>query len=138
MDERVRRAGRRAAEHLQRFWRPALNLVLLFVVIQVIFSQSRTAQAAWARAKRGVPDPVLALGDAVAETAVGRAVGQVTAGVHAGADWVFHPVRTIVATQEQKGREAAEAAAEYRRRLEALERTTPRGPQPVIGAQAEP
>ena len=138
MDERVRRAGRHVAASIRRFWRPTLNTALVFILVQVIYSQSRSARSAWMRAKRHMPDPVLDAGDAVAETAVGRAVGHVTAGVHAGANWVFRPFRATVAAQETRGREAGEAAAEFRRRLEDLERATPRGPERVIGGDTAP
>jgi hypothetical protein len=137
MDERLRRAGRRAAAAFHRFWRPTLELALFFVLIQVIFSQSRSVRAAWTRAKRHVPDPVLAAADAVAETPVGRAVGHVTAGVHAGADWVFRPLHATVAAQERRARESAEGLTEFKRRVREAQEADVRAPQRVIADPTE-
>jgi hypothetical protein len=86
MDERLRRAAERVGAAFHTLWRPALKAALLFVAVQVIYSQSRTAQQAWAGAKRRTPEPVLAAVDALAATPVGRATAHASAGMRAGAD----------------------------------------------------
>ena len=139
MDERFRRAADRAGATLHNLRRPVLRVALLFVASQVIFSQSRTARAAWAGAKRRTPYPVRAAAGALGQTPVGRAVRYASAGVHHGADWVFRPFRATVAAQERRADSAAAKVAEHKRRAEEARATITRlpDPEPVVGTPVE-
>lgn len=137
MDERLRRAAERAGAALHTLWRPAVTLALLFVAVQVTLSQSRAASTAWKRAKRLAPEPVRAAAGALGEAAVGRAAGQASAGVRAGADWVFQPLHETVARRARRGRAAGEAAVEYKRRLEQARAAAAGRHQPLVAAPVE-
>jgi hypothetical protein len=137
MDERLRRGAERAGVALHALWAPALKAALLFVGVQVLYSQSRTARAAWSRARRLAPDPVLAAAGALGESGVGRAAGHVTAGVRAGADWVFSPLQDRVAARERRARAAGEKAAEYKRRLAEAQAHAARLPEPPLAMPVE-
>jgi hypothetical protein len=86
--------------------RPACKLVVAYVVLQVIISQSATVQAAWTRVKALTPRPLHAAVSAVGRTSVGRTTMDATFAIRNGADRIFHPLHVIHARQQERGQAA--------------------------------
>ena len=86
---------------------PAIQFTLVYVVLQVMLSQSTSVQRAWAAVKGVTPGPVHAAVAAVGETSVGGAAWSATLAIRSGADKVFQPVHDVHEQQRQRGEEAA-------------------------------
>ena len=99
---------------------PAIKLVLVYVVLQVMVSQSTSVQKAWSATKRVTPRPVHTAVAAVGETSVGGVAWNATLAIRSGADRVFHPVRAIHEAQRQRGEEAAEVRTELQRAVDGV------------------
>ena len=87
---------------------PAIKLTIVYVVLQVMLSQSTSVQSAWAAAKRLTPRPVHSAVIAVGETSVGGAAWSATLAIRSSADRVFRPVHEVHEQQKQRGAEAAD------------------------------
>ena len=97
---------------------PTIKFVLLYVVLQVMVSQSTSVQKAWSATKRITPRPVHNAVAAVGETSIGGAAWNATLAIRSGADRVFHPVRAVHDAQRERGEEAAEFRTELQRAVE--------------------
>ena len=97
---------------------PTIKLVVLYIVLQVMVSQSTSVQKVWAATKRVTPRPVHTAVAAVGETSVGGAAWNATLAIRSGADRVFRPVRDVHDRQRQRGQEAAVVRTEIQRTIE--------------------
>jgi hypothetical protein len=86
---------------------PAIKLTILYVVLQVMLSQSTSVQKTWAATKRITPQPVHNAVAAVGETSVGSAAWNATLAIRSGANRVFRPVHDVHQQQRERGEEAA-------------------------------
>jgi hypothetical protein len=87
---------------------PAIKLTILYVIFQIMLSQSTSVQEAWAATKRITPRPVHSAVAAVGQTSVGGAAWSATLAIRSGADRIFKPVHDVHEQQKQRGEEAAE------------------------------
>jgi len=87
---------------------PAIKLTLLYIVLQVMLSQSTSVQSAWSAVKRIAPGSVHSAVAAVGETSVGGAAWSATLAIRSGADRVFRPVHDVHDRQRQRGEQAAD------------------------------
>jgi len=99
---------------------PAIKITLVYVVLQVMLSQSTSVQGAWAAAKRLTPRPVHSAVAAVGETSVGGAVWSASLSIRSGADWVFRPVHDIHEQQKDRGEEAADGLMHIQRAIDGV------------------
>ena len=99
---------------------PAIKVALVYVVLQVMLSQSTSVQRAWAATKRLTPRPVHNVVAAVGETSVGGAVWSASLAIRSGADRVFRPVHDVHERQRQKGEEAAEGLNRIQQAIDGL------------------
>ena len=97
---------------------PTIKLVLLYVVLQVMVSQSTSVQKAWSATKRITPRPVHTAVAAVGETSIGGAAWNATLAIRSGADRIFRPVNEIHDAQRERGEQAAEFKTELQRAIE--------------------
>jgi hypothetical protein len=104
---------------------PAIKLTIVYVVLQVMVSQSTSVQGAWAATKRITPRPVHRAVAAVGETSVGGAAWSATLAIRAGADRVFHPVRQVHDEQKLRGHEAANGLTQIQQALDGVIITPP-------------
>ena len=100
-----------AARHTVRF-------MALYVVLQVMLSQSTGVQTTWNGIKRLTPRPVRRVFVAAGDTGPGRVVMSATFAIRHGADWIFHPVRAVHARQEQRGQDAGKGIIEMKRTID--------------------
>ena len=98
--------------------RRTARFVALYVVLQVMLSQSTGVQNAWNAIKRLTPRPIHRLVVAAGETGPGRVVMRATLAIRDGADRIFHPVRAIHARQEQRGQDAGMGIIEMKRTID--------------------
>ena len=99
---------------------PAIKLTILYVIFQVMLSQSTSVQGAWAAAKRITPQPVHSAVAAVGETSVGSAAWSVTLAIRSGADRVFKPVHDVHEQQKQRGEEAADGLLHIQQAIDGI------------------
>src|SRR5688500_12839405 len=99
---------------------PAINITLLYVIVQVMISQSTSVQRAWGAVKRATPRPVHSAVSAVAETSVGGAAWNATLAIRSGADRVFRPVHDIHEERRQRGEEAADGLTQIQQVIDGV------------------
>ncbi len=87
---------------------PAIKFTVLYVIFQIMLSQSTSVQGAWAATKRITPRPVHNAVAAVGETSVGGAAWSATLAIRSGADRIFKPVHEVHEQQKLRGEEAAD------------------------------
>ena len=99
---------------------PAIKLTILYVIFQIMLSQSTSVQGAWAAAKRITPRPVHAAVVAVGETSVGSAAWGATLAIRSGADRIFKPVHDVHEQQKQRGQEAADGLVHIQQAIDGI------------------
>ena len=99
---------------------PAVKFVLVYVVLQVMVSQSTIVQKAWSATKRITPRPVHTAVAAVGQTSVGGAAWSATLAIRSGADRVFRPVHDVHEQQRQRGEEAAQGLTDMQRAIDGV------------------
>jgi hypothetical protein len=97
---------------------PAIKFTLLYVVLQVMLTQSTSVQRAWAAVKGVTPRPVHSAVAAVGETSVGSAAWSATLAIRSGADRIFQPVHDVHEQQRQRGEEAAAGLTQIQRAVD--------------------
>lgn len=108
---------------------PLFKSLALYVILQIMISESATVQAAWRHTKQYTPQPVHNAVAAAGETSVGGAVWGATLAIRAASNRVFQPVRAIHEDQQEKGASAGEGLVQMQQAIDAL------GEVPVAGAQ---
>ena len=99
---------------------PAIKVTILYVIFQIMLSQSTSVQGAWAAAKRITPRPVHAAVAAVGETSVGGAAWSATLAIRSGADRIFKPVHDVHEQQKQRGEEAADGLVHIQQAIDGI------------------
>jgi hypothetical protein len=99
---------------------PAAKLLFIYVLLQVMISQSTSVQRAWNATKRLVPHPVHRAVAAVGETSIGGAAWSATLAIRSGADRVFSPIHDVHEQQKQRGVEAADGLTQIKHAIDGV------------------
>ena len=99
---------------------PLIKGLAVWVLLQVMLSESSTVQAAWERLKYHAPRPVHSAVAAVGTTSVGSAVWSASLAVRSTSSRVFHPLRSVHAKQEQRGTDAAEGLMQIQKAIDGI------------------
>ncbi len=99
---------------------PLIKGAALYVLLQIMVSESTSVQAAWRRAKHHTPRPVHNAVAAIGETSVGGAIWSTTLAIRETSNRVFRPLREVHADQEERGETAGEGLMQIQRAIDGI------------------
>lgn len=105
---------------LSRVPRPAMKVIALYVVLQVMLTQSTSVQKTWAATKRVTPRPVNRAFAAVGSTSIGSAAWEATLAIRSGANTVFRPLHDLHGRQKDRGQSAGEGIIQIKATIDSL------------------